>query len=66
MAKEEEAILWDEHEELTEEQTQITRGKHQKNRKPASKKSQIRDFRHHLRKNDCRSQSGEITDSPRH
>ncbi|KAF3529267.1 hypothetical protein DY000_02039712 [Brassica cretica] len=47
MTEEEEAIFWDELEELAEEQTRNTRGKHRQNQKPASEKSQIRD---HLRK----------------
>nr|VDC71343.1 unnamed protein product [Brassica rapa] len=36
-------VFWDEHEELAEEHTRNTRGKHRQNRKPASKKSQIHD-----------------------
>ena len=47
MTEEEEAIFWDEHEELAEEQTRNTRGKHRQNKKSASEKFQIRD---HLRK----------------
>ena len=43
MTEEEEAVFWDEHEELAEEHTRNTRGKHRQNRKPASKKSQIHD-----------------------
>ncbi|KAF3569482.1 hypothetical protein DY000_02016626 [Brassica cretica] len=50
MTEEEEAIFWDEQKELAEEQTRNTRGKHRQNRKPASKKSKIRDRRDHLRK----------------
>ncbi|KAF3500446.1 hypothetical protein F2Q69_00042280 [Brassica cretica] len=36
MTEEKEAIFWDEHEELAEEQTRNTRGKHRQNRKPAT------------------------------
>ena len=50
MTKEEEAIFWDEQEELGEEQTRNTSGKHRRNREPTSEKSQIRDLYDHLRK----------------
>ncbi|KAF3570375.1 hypothetical protein F2Q69_00060272 [Brassica cretica] len=50
MTEEEEAIFWDEHEELAEEQTWNTRGKRRQGRKSDSKKSEIRDLRDHLMK----------------
>ena len=50
MTEEEEAIFWDEQEELAEEQTRNTRGKRRQSQKPASEKSLIRDFRDHLMK----------------
>ena len=50
MTKEEEAIFWDEQEELAEEQTRNTRGKRRQSQKPACEKFQIRDLRDHLMK----------------
>ena len=50
MTEEEEAIFWDEQEELAEEKTRNTRGKYRQSRKPPSEKSQIRDLRDHLMK----------------
>ena len=50
MTEEEEALFWDEHEDLVEEQTWNTRSIHRKSWKPASEKSQIRNLRDHLMK----------------
>ncbi|KAF3536294.1 hypothetical protein F2Q69_00023787 [Brassica cretica] len=50
MTEEEEAIFWDEQEELAEEQTRNTRRKRRQGRKSAGEKSEIRDLRDHLMK----------------
>ena len=50
MNKEEEAIFWDEHEELAKEQTRNTRRKCRKDQKSASKTSEIQDLHDHLMK----------------
>ena len=47
---EEEAVLWDKHEELAEEKTRNTRGKRRQGRNSASGNSNIRDLCDHLLK----------------
>ena len=48
--EEEEALFWDEQEELAKEKTRNSRGKRRQGRKSASEKSQICDLRDHLMK----------------